>query len=110
MKSVWNNDIKRLKSDSLCGDEKTDVLIIGGGMCGLLCAYMLKNAGVDCILVEQDKILSGVTNRTTAKITFQHGLIYDKILNRYGSEKAIELLKEITTVVETDAECRKCCK
>ena len=88
MKSVWNNDIKRLKSDSLCGDEKTDVLIIGGGMCGLLCAYMLKNAGVDCILVEQDKILSGVTNRTTAKITFQHGLIYDKILNRYGSEKA----------------------
>lgn len=88
MKSVWNNDIKKLEFDSLCGDEKTDVLIIGGGICGILCAYMLKNAGVDCILVEQDKILSGVTNRTTAKITFQHGLIYDKIINRYGSEKA----------------------
>ena len=31
-------------------------------------------------------------------------------ISSYGSEKAIELLKEITTVVETDAECRKCCK
>ena len=49
-------------------------------MCGILCAYMLKEAGVDCVLVEADKICNGVTNNTTAKITLQHGLIYDKII------------------------------
>ena len=27
-------------------DRKTEVLIVGGGLCGLLCAYFLKQAGV----------------------------------------------------------------
>ena len=79
MKSIWN-DIKKPKFNSLDGDIKTDVLIIGGGMCGLLCAYILKEAGVDCVIAEAKEICSGITNGTTAKITFQHGLIYDKII------------------------------
>jgi len=87
MKSIWNN-IDKPKFDSLQGDIKTDILIIGGGMCGILCAYMLREAGVECVLVEADKICNGVTNSTTAKITLQHGLIYDKIMKRYGLEKA----------------------
>lgn len=87
MKSIWN-DIRLPEFNSLDGDIKTDVLVIGGGMCGILCAYMLKNAGVDCILVEADRICRGITNGTTAKITLQHGLIYDKILKKYGEDKA----------------------
>ncbi len=88
MNSIWNDNVKKYNFNSLEGDIKTDVLVIGGGMCGLLCAYMLKNAGVDCALAEQNEILSGVTEGTTAKITFQHGLIYDKILKKYGFESA----------------------
>lgn len=67
---------------------KTDVLIIGGGMAGILCAHRLKKAGVDCILVEADHICGGITGDTTAKITLQHGLIYDKLLKKFGSGKA----------------------
>ncbi len=88
MKSIWNNDIKKCKFDSLQGDIKTDVLVIGGGLSGILCAYMLKEAGVECVLVEADRICAGITNGTTAKITYQHGLIYDKIINKYGIETA----------------------
>ena len=88
MKSIWNKDIEFKKYPSLKGDIKTDVLIIGGGMCGILCAYMLKNKGVDCVVAEADRILRGVTNNTTAKVTVQHGLIYDKLLKKYGIEKA----------------------
>jgi len=88
MKSIWNNDVKLHRFEPLNGDVKTDVLIIGGGLCGILCAYMLKEAGVDCILVEADRICAGTTNNTTAKITFQHGLIYDKLIRKYGAEKA----------------------
>lgn len=87
MKSIWN-DIKRHKFESLNGDIKTDVLIIGGGLCGILCAYMLNKAGVDCILAEANEILSGVTNGTTAKITYQHGLIYSELIKKYGIDKA----------------------
>ena len=88
MQSVWSKNIKRPRFDKLQGDIKTDVLIIGGGITGLLCAYMMKRAGIDCVLVEADKICGGITQNTTAKITCQHGLIYDKMINRFGEEKA----------------------
>ncbi len=61
MESIWNG-IERPQFASLQGDTKTDVLVIGGGLCGILCAYMLKKAGVDCILAEADRICAGVTN------------------------------------------------
>ena len=113
MKSIWNN-IEKTKFNSLQRDIKTDVLIIGGGICGILCAYMLNEAGVDCVLVEADKICNGVTNNTTAKITLQHGLIYDEITRKYGTEKAqqyyesqkiaMEKLKSIAMKTDCDFE------
>ncbi len=88
MESIWNNTVKKPQFESLKGTVKTDVLVIGGGMCGLLCGYMLKSAGVDCIVAEAEKICGGVTGYTTAKVTCQHGLIYDKIIEKYGEENA----------------------
>ena len=114
MKSIWNEGVERKSFSPLNGSINTDVLIIGGGMCGILCAYMLKKEGVDCVLVEADKICRGITNDTTAKLTLQHGLIYNKIMNRYGTEKAflyyqsqkkaLEKLKEISSKMDTDLE------
>lgn len=115
MKSIWN-DIERPEFDHLEGDIKTDVLIVGGGICGILCAYKLKKSGVDCVLVTADKICAGVTNGTTAKLTFQHGLIYNKLIEKYGEErarlyyrsqsKALCTLKKLAK--ETDAELEIC--
>ncbi len=99
MESTWNK-IEKTTFPSLSGDAKTDVLIIGGGICGLMCAYMLKNAGVDCLLVEADRICAGITNGTTAKITLQHGLIYDKIIKKYGIYKAELYYKSQKTAME----------
>lgn len=87
-KSVWSDSESLPKFNKLNGDKKTDVLIIGGGLCGILCAYFLKRAGVDYILVEGNKIATGITKNTTAKITSQHGLIYDKLIRDFGREKA----------------------
>ena len=63
-------------------------MIIGGGIAGLLCAYKLKNAGVDCMLVEATEICGGITKNTTAKITLGHGLIYDKMIKRFDEHRA----------------------
>ena len=79
MKSLWETTVNKPKFEALKGDKKTDVLIIGGGIAGVLCALELQNAGVDYILAEADCIGKGVTENTTAKITSQHGLIYSKI-------------------------------
>ncbi len=88
MDSVWNKTAKRPNFENVAGITKTDVLIIGGGIAGLLCAYMLRGEGVDCVVAEAENICSGITANTTAKITIQHGLIFDKMLRRFGEKKA----------------------
>lgn len=88
MQSVWSDSITLPSFEPLEQDISTDVLIIGGGITGILCAYQLKKAGVSCILAEASSICSGITKNTTAKITSQHGLIYHKLIKTFGVEKA----------------------
>jgi len=88
MESIWQHSAQHINFHSLQGNKNTEVLIIGGGIAGLLCAYKLKNSGVDCILTEAREICSGITKNTTAKITLQHGLLYDKMIKHFGMEKA----------------------
>lgn len=88
MDAIWKNGVQMPEFPPLEGDLRTDVLIIGGGLTGLLCAWSLKQKGVDCALIEQGRIMGGVSGRTTAKLTTQHGLIYGKLLKKFGSEKA----------------------
>ena len=88
MNSIWLKTAQKPHFDALKENKKVDVLIIGGGIAGILCAYKLKNEGVDCLLVEADEICGGITKNTTAKITLGHGLIYDKMIRRFGTDKA----------------------
>ena len=88
MESIWQESARLPQFPQLWGEVSTDVLVIGGGMAGLLCAYQLQNAGVDCMVAEQKRIASGVTGNTTAKLTSQHGLIYSKLSKQFGLEAA----------------------
>ena len=88
MDSIWGKDVKMPRFPALEQDLHTDVLVVGGGLAGLLCARELTNAGVDCTLIEQRRIMGGVSGRTTAKLTAQHGNIYGKLLKQFGPEKA----------------------
>lgn len=88
MNSIWSDTVSLPAFEPLRRDIKTDVLIIGGGIAGILSAFMLEEAGVDYVLVEADRILSGITKNTTAKLTVQHGLIYQGLVKRFGKERA----------------------
>lgn len=88
MGAPWRKNAAIKSFEPLKEEIRTDVLVIGGGMTGLLCAYMLRQAGIDCVLAEAKRIGSGITANTTAKITSQHGLIYDRLLRSFGAEKA----------------------
>lgn len=107
MKSIWNGSTEIPNFQRLGGTRNTDVLIIGGGLAGVLCAYFLKQKGVDCILAEGGKICSGTTANTTAKITSQHGLIYHKLFKKLGAEKASMYLYANQNAVE---EYNKLCR
>ncbi len=90
--SVWENtEIPQFPK--LNGDQKTEVLVVGGGMVGVLCAYELTRAGVDCLLIEADRVGGGVTKNTTAKITSQHGLIYSKLIRHFDVDTARKYLQ-----------------
>lgn len=107
MDSVWLQTANLPAFDPLQSDLKTDVLIIGGGMAGLLCAYRLAEAGVDYALAEADRVCGGITQNTTAKITSQHGLLYHKLIRRFGVEPARLYLEANQAAVEQNRElCR----
>lgn len=106
MKSVWSeNGLPQFPS--LEGDIKTDVLIIGGGMAGILTAWFLQQKGVRYVLVEKDRICGENTQNTTAKITAQHGLIYSKIIKSSGITAAQKYLSVNLAAIDKYAQLCK---
>jgi len=75
MESVWRQYLKktplRERRGGAEGDGvvELDTVVVGGGIAGIMCAYMLSKSGHKVTLIEAHKILEGVTCGTTAKIT-----------------------------------------
>lgn len=91
-KSIWESEVEVDSFPFLNEDIETDVLIIGGGITGLLCAYELKKRNIDCVIAERDKIGKGITKNTTAFITAQHEVLYQDLIGKHGEKKAKEYL------------------
>lgn len=89
MESIWTKNTEKKDFEVLSGNQKTDTVVIGAGMAGVLTAYYLQQVGIPVIVLEADRVGSGQTRKTTAKITSQHNLIYEKLLRVFGKEKAI---------------------
>lgn len=104
--SIWTQDVTLPRFQPLNRDLKVDVLIIGGGMAGILCAHMLAKTGIRYALVEADRIGSGTTKNTTAKLTFSHRLLYQKLIKKYGKENAKRYLEANKMALE---EYRRLC-
>ncbi|MBQ8296200.1 MAG: FAD-dependent oxidoreductase [Ruminococcus sp.] len=103
MESVWQENTTLPEFPKLKGNAAADVLIIGGGITGILTAYFLKQSGVNCILAEKGRICHGTTAGTTAKITYQHGLLYYKLLKSGGIEAAQKYMQANKTAFESYA-------
>ena len=109
--SVWTENTKKITKTPQNSTIKTDVLIIGGGIAEILCAYELKNRGINCVIVERDTVCGGTTHNTTAKITAQHTLIYHKLIKQAGKDMAelylnanLDAVKKYTALCQ-DIDC-----
>ncbi|MRX71542.1 FAD-dependent oxidoreductase [Bacillus lacus] len=82
----WREGIDFPSFPSLNNDIKTDVAVIGAGITGITAAYLLAKEGKKVTVLEANEILNGTTAHTTAKITAQHGIIYDELISHFGLE------------------------
>lgn len=90
MPSIWSTTTDIPERPPLPGDTSIDPAVIGGGLAGILTAYFLQQKGVSVLVLEADRIGSGQTQNTTAKISCQHNLIYHHLLQTFGWEKALK--------------------
>ncbi len=72
----------------LDGDVYADVAVIGGGIVGLTTALLLAEAGASVALLEAGRLAGGTSGYTTAKVSSQHGLIYERLRSKHGAETA----------------------
>ncbi|MFD1360494.1 FAD-dependent oxidoreductase [Lentibacillus salinarum] len=86
--AYWRDSVPLPDFPKLNESIKTDVAIVGGGITGITAAYLLTKQGLKVTLIDAGKLLNGVTGHTTAKITAQHGIIYDEFIQHFGEEKA----------------------
>lgn len=86
--SLWKDTVTLPSYGTLEHDETTDILIIGGGMAGILCAYFLQQAGARYLLCEANTIASGTTAKTTAVLSAQHDILYKDLIKKFGRSKA----------------------
>ena len=104
-KSLWEVECNATDFPILNKNEKADVCIIGGGIAGAVTAYLLVKEGKKVIVLEKNKVGTGVTSKSTAKLTSQHGLFYKYLEDKAGidfakkylmsNEEGISLAKEI---------------
>ena len=88
MESIWSKRCTLPERPALPGNLETEIAVIGAGMAGVLIASALQEAGRRVVVLEAGRTGSGQTCGTTAKLTTQHGLIYHKLIERLGAEKA----------------------
>ncbi|MDV2581832.1 FAD-dependent oxidoreductase [Alkalibacillus haloalkaliphilus] len=85
---VWKESMEKYQLETLQGDHKTDVVIVGGGITGITAAYLLAKSGKEITLIDAGHLVQGTTLHTTAKVTAQHNLIYDELLSHFNYQIA----------------------
>lgn len=86
--SIWSEYLDFSDKIMLDANKCVDIAIVGGGISGLSIAYSFLNDDYDICLLEKNVVGSGVTSKSTAKITYLQDGIYDNIRSLRGIDTA----------------------
>jgi glycine/D-amino acid oxidase-like deaminating enzyme len=87
-RTYWNETASVPSFPQLSGDLDVDVAIIGGGIVGITTARLLKDQGLRVAVIEARRIGRQVTGKSTAKMSSQHGILYQTLEQKFGEDKA----------------------
>lgn len=107
---IYMEDTSETNYASLNQDIEADIVIVGGGIVGLTLAYLLKDSKQRVVLLEADRIVTGMSARTTAKLTPCHNLIYaklEKTKGLKGAKQYAEINREAVQFVKNTIEKEK---
>ncbi len=92
--SIWKKEGQNnRKFRTLEQNIETDVCVIGGGIAGMSVAYYLAKEGKKVAVLEKDRICSKTSGGTTGKITSQHHLFYNYLIQSQNKDFAKKYLK-----------------
>lgn len=113
-KTFWQTHVSMPEYSSLNEDIEVDTVIVGGGITGLTTAFLLSQGGQKVAVIEANRIGEGTTGHTTAKITAQHDVIYDELINHIGislaklyykaNQRAVSFMKELVEKHQIDCD------
>ncbi len=70
-------------------DVDTEVVIVGGGITGALCAYHLIEAGIPCVVVDARRICTGSTCASTALLQYEIDTPLHELARLVGATRAV---------------------
>ena len=89
MDSLWINSTENKMNFNPIDSNKTcDICIIGAGITGLSAGYYLSKKGLSVIILDKTDIGTKTSGNTTGKITYQHNLIYNYLINSHSKKFA----------------------
>ena len=106
-RSLWMDSAPAIERPPLAGEQTCDVLVVGGGIAGLSCAYEAARLGRSVILVDRDQPGRGMTARTTAHLSSESDDWTHVLLDRQGEDVArVNHESQVAAINRIEAVCR----
>lgn len=116
-KAYWPSTYEAKPFGPQKGELSCDVLVVGGGMSGMLSAYVLAKAGYKVVVLEKDRIAEGSSSLNTGLIQYMSDAILSDLIKSYGRDiaasfyheslKALDLIEELAADVPERAHFRR---
>ncbi|WP_237705242.1 NAD(P)/FAD-dependent oxidoreductase [Bacillus coahuilensis] len=100
--SYWSSTVKQKPNYPLLSEDiECDICIIGGGVTGAQCAYLLKDSGLSVVLIDKRKIGAGSTSVNTALLQYLGDKMLHELVNSFGEDLAIQHTKLCRDAIST---------
>ena len=107
-KTYWDQTVQEpIHFGKPAGPVETDVLIVGGGMSGSLCAYVLSSHGLAVTVVDRNEIGKGSSVANTGLLQYRSDKMLCEFADEIGEEKArlfyqmcLEAMDDLTVMNE----------